>query len=64
MKAKVDEYICTGCELCMETCPEIFEIQGDVSVVKVGEIPEDAEDCVKQAEEECPVEAIKIEYLS
>jgi ferredoxin len=28
MKAKVDKYICTGCELCMETCPEIFEIQG------------------------------------
>jgi len=61
MKAKVDPDLCTGCELCIETCPEVFEMKDDVSVVKVEVIPEDAEECAKQAAEECPVEAISIE---
>jgi ferredoxin len=61
MKANVDEDLCTGCELCTQTCPDVFEMQDDVAVVTVDEIPEDAEDCAKQAAEECPVEAIKIE---
>jgi ferredoxin len=61
MKAKVDEDLCTGCELCTETCPEVFEMDGDVSTVKVEVIPEDSEECAQQAAEECPVEAIEIE---
>lgn len=61
MKAKVDEELCTGCELCTETCPEVFEMQGDVSQVKVDEIPEDSEECAQTAADECPVEAIEIE---
>jgi ferredoxin len=61
MKAKVDEDLCTGCELCTETCPEVFEMDGDVSHVKVEVIPEDSEECAEQAAEECPVEAIEIE---
>jgi ferredoxin len=61
MKAKIDEDLCTGCELCTETCPEVFEMEGDISIVKVDEIPDDDEECAKQAEEECPVEAIAIE---
>ena len=61
MKVKIDEDLCTGCELCTETCPEVFEMQGDISAVKVDEVPDDEEECVKQAEEECPVEAISVE---
>jgi ferredoxin len=61
LKAKVDEELCTGCELCVETCPEVFEMQGDVTVVKVDEVPEDAEENARAAEEECPSEAISIE---
>lgn len=61
MKAKVDEELCSGCELCVETCPEVFEMKEDVSVVKVDEVPEDAEECARQAVDECPVEAISIE---
>lgn len=61
MKATVDEELCTGCELCVETCPEVFEMRGDVSVVIVDVVPEDAEDCAQQAADECPVEAILIE---
>ena len=61
MKASVDRELCTGCELCASTCPDIFEIEDDFAKVKVDVIPEGAEECVQQASEDCPVEAIKIE---
>jgi ferredoxin len=61
MKAVVDADLCTGCELCTQTCPDVFEMQDDIAIVKVDEVPADSEDCAKQAAEECPVEAIKIE---
>jgi ferredoxin len=61
MKAMVDEDLCTGCELCTQTCPDVFEMKDDIATVIADEIPEDAQDCAKQAAEECPVEAIKIE---
>ena len=61
MKAIVDKDICTGCGLCVNTSPEVFELEGDVAIVKVDAIPEDAVDSAKEAEQNCPVEAIKIE---
>lgn len=61
MRVSVDADLCTACELCVETCPDVFEIEGDTAVVKVDDVPEDAEDCARQAAEECPVEAITIE---
>jgi ferredoxin len=61
MKAVVDADLCTGCELCTDTCPDVFEMEGDIAKVKVDEVPSGAEDSAKQAAEECPVEAIKIE---
>ena len=60
MKAEVDKDLCTGCELCTQTCPDVYEMDGDTASVKVDPIPSSAEDCAKQAAEECPVEAIKI----
>ncbi len=61
MKAKVDADLCTGCELCVETCPEVFEMEGDLAVTKVDEVPAGSEETCRQAAEECPVEAIIIE---
>ncbi|UCG42422.1 MAG: ferredoxin [candidate division WOR-3 bacterium] len=61
MKASVDKELCTGCELCVSSCPDIFEMQDDVAVAKVDIVPEAAEDCVKQAAEDCPVEAIQVD---
>ena len=61
MKAIVDKDICTGCGLCVNTSPEVFELEGDVATVKVDTIPENAVDSAKEAEQNCPVEAIKIE---
>ena len=61
MKASVDADLCTGCELCTQTCPDVFEMEDEVAVVKVDPVPSDAEDCAREAAEDCPVEAIKLE---
>jgi ferredoxin len=50
-----------GDETCVETCPEIFEMKGDVAVAKMESVPEDLEAKCKEAAEACPVEAIIIE---
>jgi ferredoxin len=61
MKARVDPDICIGCTLCVQTCPEVFRIEGDKAVTYVSIIPKEVEDACKQAAEECPVTAIIIE---
>ncbi len=61
MKAIVNQDECTGCELCVQTCPEVFEMVDDLAVTKVDKVPADAEETCRQAVEECPVECISIE---
>ena len=61
MKVRVDPEICVGDETCVEICPEIFEMEGDVAVAKMEEVPEELEGKCKEAAESCPVEAILIE---
>ena len=60
MKVSINDE-CTGCELCVDTCPEIFEMSGDVAVAKLSNVPEDKEDDVRDAADSCPVEAIEVE---
>ena len=60
MRVRIDDE-CTSCGLCVDTCPEVFEL-GDVIVeVLVDEVPPEHEDDVQQAAEECPVEAIIVD---
>ena len=61
MRATVDPDLCTGCELCVDTAPEVFEMQSDLAVAKVDIVPEEAEDLTREAAESCPAEAIKVE---
>jgi ferredoxin len=61
MMAMVDEKVCTGCGLCADTCPEVFELSGDVAVVKCDVVPKGAEVSCREAAEGCPVEAITME---
>ena len=61
MKAEVDPDECTGCQLCVDTCPDVFEMVGDLAVAKQDEVPSGAEESCMQALEDCPVEAIRID---
>ena len=61
MKAIIDEDLCTACELCVDICDAVFEMGDDVAIVKVDEVPSDAEDDCNEAAESCPAEAIEIQ---
>ena len=38
MKANVDQNLCSGCGLCEQVCPEVFEMGDDnIAKVKVGD---------------------------
>ncbi|MCM8803850.1 MAG: ferredoxin [Candidatus Omnitrophica bacterium] len=61
MKVRIDEELCTGCGLCVDTCPEIFEMGETTAQVKSSNVPVEFQEKVKEAAENCPVEAIIIE---
>ena len=57
-KVSVDSSTCVGCGLCEQSCPEVFELQGDgLAHIK-------SQSCVgcnlQEASDQCPVSAIKI----
>ena len=52
----VDPDLCTGCELCVETVPDVFQMEGDVASV-VDPEGASAEE-IQEAIDNCPVEAI------
>ena len=61
MIAIVDEETCTGCGLCADTCPEVFELVDDLAKVIADPVPDDVEEACRDAADECPVEAISLE---
>jgi len=61
MKVKVDKELCSGDEICVDICPEVFKMEDDVAVVKVDTVPEDVKEKCREAVDECPSEAITIE---
>tara|TARA_Y100000031_G_C8103801_1_gene330014 strand:- start:58 stop:243 length:186 start_codon:yes stop_codon:yes gene_type:complete len=61
MKVKVDAELCVGCALCVNTCPDVFEMQEDKAIIKAEAVPAASEECCKQSKDECPVDAIILE---
>jgi len=55
---RVDPELCTGCGICEDICPDVFEIGDDaISQVIDADACEDA-DCCEEAVDECPEGAI------
>lgn len=58
---------CTGCELCTQTCPDVYEMAEDgLSTLKGGTrsgdndvLEMDSEGCARDAAAECPANCIR-----
>ncbi len=55
----IDADLCTGCELCVETCSDVFTMDDDLA--KVANPTGASEDEIQEAIDNCPVEAISWE---
>lgn len=51
---------CTGCEACLEVCPEVF-IMNPAGYIEVADLPAYAEACVEEAIKYCPAACISWE---
>jgi len=57
-KVTLDTSTCVGCGLCEQSCPEVFEVQGDgIAHVKAQACKEHN---LQEVAEQCPVSAIAI----
>ena len=64
MKGFVDKETCIGCGLCPSICPDIFKMDDDgLAIAEDVEISDDILQEAKEAEEACPVAAIKIDNI-
>jgi ferredoxin len=61
MRVYVDPELCSGCGLCVDTCPEVFELEEEIAVVKMDEVPVELQETCREAVDNCPTEAISIE---
>ena len=52
---------CTACELCVDACPDVFEMGAEIAQIKKGAELNANEDCIRESAENCPVEVIKYE---
>ncbi|OIQ51624.1 Ferredoxin-1 [Pseudodesulfovibrio hydrargyri] len=57
MAIVIDQDECIGCESCVEICPEVFEMDDDGEKATVI-APDSTLDCVDEAIDTCPNEAI------
>ena len=61
MKALIDSHLCSGCGLCVNTCPMVFELEGHKGSIKLAVVPDEAEATCLAAMLGCPRGAISIE---
>lgn len=62
MKTKVVPDLCISCGVCTELVPEIFFMNdSNIAEAKPGDVPENLENEVRGAAEDCPSNAIIVE---
>lgn len=72
IKVIVDRNKCISCGIAPAVCPEVFILEGKNRVVdryskqtdnstSIGEVPEELRECVVNAANSCPVNAITVE---
>ena len=61
MRVLIDAEACVGDGMCVEICPEVFEMSGEVARVRMEEVPVDLQEKCREAAAECVTEAIIIE---
>jgi ferredoxin len=62
MKYKVNKEKCMGCGLCVNLCPDVFELGEDgKSQIKEGADLEKNKKCVEEVIQSCPMRAVEEE---
>ncbi len=73
LRVRIEQQECIMCAACWTDCPEVFEEDLEEGVSRIveqyridddpalGQVPDDLEDCVREAAEGCPVEIIHVE---
>jgi ferredoxin len=61
MRAYVDQDACIGCELCVATAPDVFEMNDEGKAHAVADTTEENKESVQEAIDGCPVGAIREE---
>ena len=61
MKAIVDQDACIGCGVCVDLCPEVFQMNADGKSEALDGPADDYRKGVEEAKGDCPAEAINTE---
>lgn len=60
LDVNVNQDLCISCGLCVSSCPEVFSWNDDEKAQAVSErVAADMEDCVREAADGCPTDAIE-----
>jgi ferredoxin len=61
MRVRVNKDLCSACGVCEGLVPEVFSLETEpYAVVLLDPVPEELEDAVREAAENCPEGAIEI----